>query len=396
MKDRRSSRSFDGMSVPGRYLLSTMRMRLVVVTAGLLAVVQSPLRAQGPSPVEQAGQPPASPASKPTAQPGSIDTATIDKIMDQAVRNIARRYNLNAEQRKKTDASVIPSAVVIEVVGTVDRASPGVSPLALQGWTAIGLDDRLPPGTQIRTGLRSHVNLRFGETTTVSVRSATHASIDQFYRSATTENVRIGLAYGTVRGGSTEGRLRSDVVVDSTVATLAKRGTEGWQLWVEPMTGRFRVSLARHGLVEAIQKLGLAGDRRISRTLRPGEYVTADTIANLWIRQAVFDRIVTFYEANFLTEADAEFTTANTRGFGTLAPGGGTSLVDLSERVSAEFILAQTAGTLPVGQMLPTTALLQHASRSPKTYYRFSRRTARSAIGPAAPTAAAWSPPWRS
>lgn len=327
------------MSVLGRYVLSIRRIGLVATTAGLLAVVQASARAQGPSPAEQAGQPPAT-----------------ENQQSQQVQAGAQGA-ASAITADATDAGVNPSAVVIEVVGTVDRASPGVSPLALQGWTAIERDDRLAPGTQIRTGLRSHVNLRFGETTTVSVRSATHASIDQFYRSATTENVRIGLAYGTVRGGSTEGRLRSDVIVDSTVATLAKRGTEGWQLWVEPMTGRFRVSLARHGLVEAIQKL--AGDRRISRTLRPGEYATADTIANLWIRQAVFDRMVTFYEAVSLTEADAEFTTANSRGFGTLAPGGGTKLVDLSERVSAQFILAQTAGTLPVGQTLPTTALLQ-------------------------------------
>ncbi len=319
--------------------MSIRRIGRVVITAGLLAVVQAPVRAQGPSPAEQAGQPP-----------------TTENQQGQQVQAGAQGA-AGALATDATNAGTNPSAVVIEVVGTVDRASPGVSPLAPQGWTAIERDDRLAPGTQIRTGLRSHVNLRFGETTTVSVRSATHASIDQFYRSATTENVRIGLAYGTVRGGSTEGRLRSDVIVDSTVATLAKRGTEGWQLWVEPMTGRFRVSLARHGLVEAIRKL--AGDRRISRTLRPGEYATADTIANLWIRQAVFDRIVTFYEAASLTEADGAFTTANTRGFGTLAPGGGTSLVDLSERVSAQFILAQTVGTQPVGQTLPTTALLQ-------------------------------------
>ena len=69
-----------------------------------------------------------------------------------------------------------------------------------------------------------------------------------------------------------EGKLRSDVVVDSTVATLAKRGTEGWQMRVEPMTGRFKISLAEYGLVDAVSKLRAAG--RMSRTVRPGEYVT--------------------------------------------------------------------------------------------------------------------------
>ncbi len=307
------------------------------------------------------------------AQPGPHDASTIDppvagRAVDepspvdaQAGQNTGkRREGASDEDAKRSvtpDIQAAPTALVIEVAGSVDWASPGVSPLASDGWTAVRVDDRLAPGTQVRTGLRSHLNLRFGETTFVSVRSATHASIDLFFRSATTENVRIGLAYGTVRGSSTEGRLRSDVIVDSTVATLAKRGTEGWEIQVEPMTGRFKVSLAESGLVEAIQKL--AGDRRLSRTLRPGQYATPDNIANMWIRQAVFDRVVTFYEASSITEADADFAVANSRGFGTLAPGGGTSLVELSARVSAEFVLEQTTAGTSADVPIPTTALLQ-------------------------------------
>ncbi len=197
----------------------------------------------------------------------------------------------------------VPKAVVIEVAGPVEWSLPGVSPVVDEGWTPVQLNDAYEPGTQIRTGLRAHVNLKFGETTFVSIRSATHASIDQFYRSATTETVRVGLAYGTVRGGSTEGPIKADVEVDSTVATLSKRGTEGWQMWVEPTSNRFRVSLAEHGLVEAIQKLAPGKTR--SKSVRPGEYVTTANIANLWIAQARFDHNVQFYPAETVTVANA-------------------------------------------------------------------------------------------
>ena len=193
------------------------------------------------------------------------------------------------------------------------------------------------------------------------MRSATHASLDELYRSANTEHVKLGLGYGTVRGGSVEGTIRSDVRVESTVATLAKRGTERWQMHVEPVTGRFQISLAEHGLVEAIQKL--RSPRRTARTVRPGEYANETNIANMWIKQDIFDRNVKFYQAEALTLADEEFTTENTRGYAGLAPGGGSSLVDLSARVNADFVLDQIEANTPPSVQPPTTAVLQPVRR---------------------------------
>ncbi len=252
------------------------------------------------------------------------------------------------------EAKPLP-ATVIEVEGSVDWALVGVSPLSNDGWTAVKLNDELKPDTQVRTGLRSHVNLKFGETTVVSLRSATFAAIEQCYRSATTENVRVNLGYGTVRGGSSEGTIRSDVIVDSPVATLAKRGTEGWQIEVEPGTGRFRVSLAEYGLVQAIQRLG--DQRTRSRLVRPGEYATDANIANMWLKQDIFDRNISFYAPEGITEADAEFTLTNITGMGVMAPGGGMALSDYAGRVSADFVMQQIAANFPAATPPPTTAV---------------------------------------
>jgi hypothetical protein len=257
-------------------------------------------------------------------------------------------------QNAKEQVETLP-AEVIEVSGTVEWARRGISPVASEGWKPVKVKDRLQPGTQIRTGLRSHVNLKFGETTFVAIRSATHAGLDQIYRSATTEHVKIGLGYGTVRGGSVEGTVHSDVVVDSTVATLAKRGTEGWEMRVEPMTGRFRISLAEYGLVEAIKKL--QGDRRVSREVRPGEYATNANIANMWIKQDIFDRNIQFFEAEAVTVADADFSAESSRGYGILAPGGGSTLVDASMRRNSEFVLEQIAERYPDDARPPTTVI---------------------------------------
>lgn len=250
---------------------------------------------------------------------------------------------------------VASSAVVIEVSGSVDWAVAGVSPLATDGWHAVKVDDRLLPGSQIRTGLRSHVNLRFGETTLVSVRSATHASIDQFFRSATAEKVEVGLAYGTIRGGSVESTIHSDVRVDSTVATLAKRGTEGWEMRVEPQTGRYRISLSESGLVDAFQKL--AAGRQLSKEVRPGEYATRDNIANLWINQSAFDRTIQFFEADSMTSADAGFSTDNARGYGVIAPGAGSQLRDSARRTSAAFVREQAGDR--TGVLPPRTVVIE-------------------------------------
>jgi hypothetical protein len=219
----------------------------------------------------------------------------------------------------ETEAVTPLTAEVTAVAGTVDRADRGIAATAAEGWTPVKVGDRLAAGTQIRTGRRSSVDLRFGEGTYISVTTPTYASIDAFYRSATAETVRIGLGYGKVRGGSFEGAAHSDVVVDAPTATLAKRGTDGWEIAVEPGTGRFTIALAREGLVEAIRRVGQ--ERADSRLVRPGEYATENNIASLWIRQAVFDRNVTSYESSWVTAADAAWSSENTTGMNVVAPG---------------------------------------------------------------------------
>jgi hypothetical protein len=233
-------------------------------------------------------------------------------------------------QPAATQPATALKAQVVEVSGRVDQAPTGIGALDDAAWKPVQVGQDLASGTQIRTGLRSYCVLLFGDDTVVSIRRATLASIDQFHQTATTKTVRLGLGYGAVRGGTTEGTLRSEVVVDSPVATLAKRGTEGWEMEVEPYTGRFRISLARSGLIEALQKL--TGQRRL---VRAGQYADHLNIARAWIQQATFDRAVRLVSADSITPADLDFSTRVTTGSATVAPGGGAQLPGLAGRRTA-------------------------------------------------------------
>ncbi|MHC4089284.1 MAG: FecR family protein [Planctomycetota bacterium] len=258
------------------------------------------------------------------------------------------------------------TAKVIEVVGDVKNAPVGTSPLKAEAWQPVHLDDELGGGTLIRSGLRSHVTLLFGDDMVVQVNRITLASISACYKTKTQQTIRLGLGYGAIRGGAAEGELRSDLVIDSTVATMAKRGTEGFEMAVEAQTGRYRISLAEHGLVEALQKH--TGQRRL---VRPGEYATEVNIANMWMRQAKFDRLVHLVESESLTPADLEFTITHARGMASVGPGAGASLVGLAGRTprAAANIPGRAAmASLPfLSSQLPGIAVVERrALRRPE------------------------------
>lgn len=224
------------------------------------------------------------------------------------------------------------SAVVLGVSGEVTSAPLGVSPTGREGWTPVAVGDRLPPSTQIRTSLASRLELRFGDDTYVLIDRLSLACVREFYRRGDVRHIRLDLGYGAIRGGTTEGTIRSELTVDSPVATLAKEGTRGWEITVEPHTGAFTIALADEGLVDAIRRLG--GGRSVHRFVHPGEYANQDNIARMWLHQARFDRAFKFYGTSGLTKADVGFVAAHPTGFAPLSPGGGTDSIFLAGRAS--------------------------------------------------------------
>jgi hypothetical protein len=232
-----------------------------------------------------------------------------------------------AQQPAGDDSKQSLTAMVLEVVGDVKKAAVGLDATKADGWEPVKVNDQLSSGTQIKTGFRSSLVMKFGDDTVVQLRKTALASIDQYYRDATTKTVRLGLGYGKIRGGSVEGELRSEFTVDTTVATLAKRGTEGFEMEFEPSSGRFNISLSRSGLLEALSK---ASGK--TKAVRPGEYANQDNLLTMWINTQVFDRAFKFYSSESQTGIEEFFASENNSGVGVLAPGSGSDVVGFSQR----------------------------------------------------------------
>jgi len=220
-------------------------------------------------------------------------------------------------------------ATVIKIVGKVSyskldaKGEPGK-------WQPAKIGDRLPAGTRVRTRLRSKIVMAFGKDSVVMIDRATLVSIDQFHRTADTKKIRLGLGHGVIRAGVSETTLRSDMTIDTPTATLSKKGTIDFRMEYEPFTGRFRISLAKEGLVEALNKLS---NRK--RSIGPGQYVNQAMLR--WIETATFDRYVPVIDTFSMTDAEQLFNMVRDSGLGVIEPGAGTNIMSLSGRDAGQL-----------------------------------------------------------
>ena len=207
------------------------------------------------------------------------------------------------------------SARVLRTTGRVSVSIPDAQG-NFGAWREARADDLLPQGTRIRTRTRAHVLLQFGDDTIVVIERATLASIDQFVKSTDTAAIQLGLGHGSIRGGVSERTLRSDLTIDTPTATLSKRGTIDFRIEYEPSYGRFRISLAEQGLVEALNRI-----LNQSRDVLPGQYVTQ--LMARWIDTAMFDRFIPMISTVGQTSAESWFNVLSHSGFIITLPGAG-------------------------------------------------------------------------
>lgn len=221
----------------------------------------------------------------------------------------------------KTEATGELRYEVSAVTGNVRFAPIGTDPLQDAGWQKIRLGDQLGAGMQIHVpAIRAGVKLtaRPSEPPTViliergTLIGITELNLDQQQGTAKS---RVKLAYGAVRAGVAEGATRSDMEIESPVATLSKRGTDIFRF--EYRNGRFLMSLSEQGrgLIQAIQtRSGEFGglDRFRSRYVTPGQFVTHQMMRA--IEHVQFERTVNINDAFGLQGLDAMFTMLNSHG----------------------------------------------------------------------------------
>jgi hypothetical protein len=206
---------------------------------------------------------------------------------------------------------------VIKVSGDVQHALPGSNE-----WVPCKLDDEYPEQTRVRTGVRSSIQFQFGTEepySTLVQDSVGLIVIEQAFKTRDTKAVRVGVGYGKVRGGVAEGGLKSDFVVDSPVATLSKRGTEGFSLYYERGTGRFEIGLLDRGLVESLNQI--TGQRR---SVRPGELVTE--AMRRWSDQAQLQRNIPVSDVMGHGDETKAYDRMDSEGLGVISPGMGRAV----------------------------------------------------------------------
>jgi hypothetical protein len=223
---------------------------------------------------------------------------------------------------------------VSELSGKVRYAPIGTDPKLDAGWTPVQVGDRFGAGIQIFIpAVRGRVKLTARPAdppTVIMLEQGTLVGITDLYLDKTqgVAKSRVKLAYGAVRAGVAEGATRSDMEIESPVATLSKRGTDIFRF--EYRNGRFMMSLSEQGrgLIQAIQthstEFGGLNQMR-SRFVTPGQFVTqamARTIDNVR-----FDRQVNITDNFGLQGLDQMFTLLNNHGgFAFLLPPGNSAL----------------------------------------------------------------------
>jgi len=231
----------------------------------------------------------------------------------------------------KTDTGEQLRYEVTAVSGNVRFAPLGTDPLQDAGWQKVNVGDKLGAGVQIHVpAIRASLKLTARPSeppTVILIERGTLIGITELHleKQQGVAKSRVKLAYGAVRAGVAEGATRSDMEIESPVATLSKRGTDIFRF--EYRNGRFLMSLSEQGrgLIQAIQThSGQFGglDRFRSRYMTPGQFVTQQMMRA--IEGVQFDRTVNINDAFGLQGLDETFTILNSHGgLAFLLPQGG-------------------------------------------------------------------------
>ena len=175
------------------------------------------------------------------------------------------------------------AAVVREVRGRV-RYATVESPTG-NDWKPSRVGDRYLPGTHIRTGFRSHVLLTFADTTVIRIGRQTVVRLAAAQRTAEAERITVDVQYGQIRASVVEREVRSDFTINTPNATLARRGTQGINVYSEAGTGLFRIGLEGSG------ELFVTNTRTGRSTYVYTQQYTTQ-LARMWVDAARHDRHV--------------------------------------------------------------------------------------------------------
>lgn len=256
-------------------------------------------------------------------------------------------------------------AETLEVNGQVQHA-----PVGSDEWQTVAVGDRLPPETQIRTGLRSSVKFRIGDEppyTALVIDSVGKVVLDEAYRTEQRQRVRIGVGYGQIRAGVASGGRQADLTVDTPAMTASKRGTWGIEVSYERYTNSWRAGLVDSGELSVLDRVNEARRRVV-----PQEFV--DDRMMMWMDQAQLARNASMVDILGQENIKIAYSRMRNAGLGVLDPGSGyVKLVGLGTGRVA--LPPAGIGAVPPPIILPPGLLLPGGGtyRVPAANFGFGR-----------------------
>lgn len=112
-------------------------------------------------------------------------------------------------------------ALAMEVIGKVSWSGDGGTI-----WQAMKVDDVLPAGAMIQTGLRSSAGLRVGRNATILVRPLASVSLPEVVEEGSTLRTRVAIKRGQADIKVDQAGLTNDFEVITPTSVISVRGTE--------------------------------------------------------------------------------------------------------------------------------------------------------------------------
>lgn len=209
-------------------------MRRILVPVSLAALVASVAFAQNADPEQPPAEQAAPTPESTQAPPTDLDEASAtDPATEQGETPAIDHGNLEA--------------LVISVSGRGGRwRAPGV-----EQWQPVQVDDVLPAGAQIDTGMRTEIGVRVGKNATLLISSLSSVTLAQIEETDGRLVTRALLTEGAADFKVDHVGLENDFVVITPSSTMAVKGT-GFRVVHGPMLGT-QIEGVRSNRVNAIE-----------------------------------------------------------------------------------------------------------------------------------------------
>lgn len=234
-------------------------------------------------------------------------------------------------------------AVAVRIKGQVRAAPVGAKPTDADAWKPVQVGDTLTQGMQVMTGLGSELILRIGDEepyTELKIGRQSLVSLDLLFKTAERKASLVTLGHGDVTIAVDVGGLESDFVVDTPVATLSKRGTEGLYFRYVPLVHEIEA-----GILETGSGLGYLYRKRDGRGQAFGRGQRTNLNLPPLTETLRRGRLVNFLDPSALRGWDVifNFRQGNT-GFGALVAAQGSGFLSEIGRLPSSQLVDQALG----------------------------------------------------